>query len=246
MDKAHILREIKRTAEANSGVPLGRERFVTETGIKQSDWFGIHWAKWGDAVREAGYEPNQLNSAFDEVLLLAKYARFAQELGRLPTEGELRMKRRRDNDFPSSKTFSRLGTKLELVTRVAEYCHSRSDSEKVFQLCEEYIRASDTTGDEVKTTEMASDETTDGYVYLIKMNGHRYYKIGMTNSVGRREYELNLQLPERTELIHVIPTDDPAGIEAYWHNRFKDKNTNGEWFALDAADVAAFKRRKFM
>jgi hypothetical protein len=83
-----------------------------------------------------------------------------------------------------------------------------------------------------------------GYVYLVKMG--RYYKIGMTNSVGRREYELNLQLPERAELVHVIPTDDPAGIEEYWHKRFAAKNTNGEWFSLDALDVAAFKRRKFM
>ena len=83
-----------------------------------------------------------------------------------------------------------------------------------------------------------------GYVYLIKMG--KYHKIGMTNSVGRREYELNLQLPERTELIHVIATDDPPGIEEYWHKRFAAKNTNGEWFALDAADIASFKRRKFM
>ena len=30
MDKAHILREIKRTADANNGVPLGIERFTKE------------------------------------------------------------------------------------------------------------------------------------------------------------------------------------------------------------------------
>ena len=44
------------------------------------------------------------------------------------------------------------------------------------------------------------------------------------------------------DLIHSIKTNDPSGIEAYWHKRFEAKRMQGEWFNLSSADIKAFKR----
>jgi Meiotically up-regulated gene 113 len=74
----------------------------------------------------------------------------------------------------------------------------------------------------------------------------QYYKIGRSNAVGRRAYKLAIQLPEKAITVHSIRTDDPAGIEHYWHRRFKTKHKNGEWYELSSPDVRAFKPRKFM
>ena len=81
-----------------------------------------------------------------------------------------------------------------------------------------------------------------GYVYLIKHGSRREYKIGKTFNPIRREGEISLQLPEKIEPIHYIKTDDPSGIEKYWHNRLADKRKEGEWFALTSVDVMAFKK----
>lgn len=47
MTKDFILKEINRTAQANGGKALGRQRFIDETGIKEYDWKGKIWARWG-------------------------------------------------------------------------------------------------------------------------------------------------------------------------------------------------------
>jgi Meiotically Up-regulated Gene 113 (MUG113) protein len=83
-----------------------------------------------------------------------------------------------------------------------------------------------------------------GSVYLLKAGG--FYKIGRSVAVGQRECQLAIQLPEKAITLHAIRTDDPVGIEAYWHKRFESRRKNGEWFELDPADVKAFRRRKFM
>src|SRR5580658_2300250 len=135
MNKQHILHEIKRTAEANGGIPLGRLRFFRETGIKESDWKGKYWARWNDAVSEAGLEPNQKTSAYEEGLLIEKFISLMRELGRFPVVAEIRMKVRKDPGFPNDKTFGRFGSKPEFAARILDYCRTRSGYDDVAALC---------------------------------------------------------------------------------------------------------------
>ena len=239
MDKQHILGEIDRTAKANGGVPLGKARFLAETGIRFSDWYGKYWKSWGDALREAGYQPNKLIGAYNEEFIINKLIEIIHELGRFPVSGELRMKRRKDASFPSHSVFDKLGNKAERAKKVIDYCKSRDGLDDVISICEPIAITA-----EVRPRVLPEGRVHFGFVYLLRSG--RYFKIGRTNSVGRREYELGIQLPEPAKLVHQIKTDDPIGIEEYWHKRFKDKRKGGEWFDLTPGDVAAFKRHKIM
>jgi Meiotically up-regulated gene 113 len=238
VDKQHILDEIRRTAKANGGNPLGVRAFRTETGIKESEWSGKFWVRWSEALTEAGLAPNQWQGAYGDEVLIAKLVSLTRELGKFPVQGDLRMRGRNDPEFPSEKTFRRLGSKKQRVLKVTEYCRTHEGFQDVLELCP--VVADSTQHSHEKETE--TDEF--GFVYLIKSG--RFYKIGRSNSSGRREYELAIQLPEKANKVHEIRTDDPVGIEAYWHNRFEAKRKNGEWFDLSALDVKAFRRRKFM
>lgn len=240
MNQQHILDEIKRTAVANGGVPLGRERFYQETGIKEADWSGKHWARWSDAVRDAGFTPNSLNARLDDSIVLRSYIALVRELGRFPVVSELKLKSKQDSAFPCHNTFRRLGNKQEVAQQILTHCNGKDEWAAVVQIAIAVL-GSVSPGAGVSSAEQ--DEKI-GFIYMLKAG--RYYKVGRSNSFERRSRELAIQLPERAETVHVIRTDDPIGIELYWHRRFESKRKNGEWFELTAQDIGAFKRRKFM
>jgi hypothetical protein len=106
----------------------------------------------------------------------------------------------------------------------------------VVQLCANYLNLSQPKN----RVQEVNESVGIGFVYLIKSG--RFYKIGKSNAAGRRHYELGILLPEKAVQIHLIETDDPSGVEAYWHNRFRDKRKNGEWFDLSPPDIRPFKK----
>lgn len=237
MEKERILEAIRGTAKENGGQPLGRESFATATGIKESDWSGKFWSRWSDVVQEAGFEPNAMNQPRPFAELLKAVADLIKELGRFPTQPEMNLRRKNDPSFPSPDSIRRrMGGRSGIAKFVADFCRDRPEYNGIKVICDSVADQSE--------NKQEDPNCTKGHVYLL-CHG-RDYKIGRSTDVTRRYRDIGVQMPLETKEIHAIETDDIVGIEAYWHNRFKDKRLKGEWFRLGSEDVKAFKSRKKM
>lgn len=172
-----------------------------------------------------------------------KLVLLTRELGKFPTEPELGIKHQSDKSFPIPNTFrNRLGKKAERAAFIKTYCEERGGMEDVIELCIPHIRSAPKL-----PKEDVQDVPSTGYVYMVKHGTRKEYKIGRTTNPDQRMYRLDTLLPEVPQPIHSIKTDDPVGVERYWHNRFKEKRMPGtrEWYKLDANDIKIFKKMKF-
>ena len=125
--REQILSEIQRLAKANSGQPPGRRVFERETGIGEAAWSGVYWARWGDALREAGFEPNALQGKTDEGILLRNLAEAVRVHGKIPTSAELTCTGV-ETSFPSYKAIeARYGSKARIIERLAEWASKNDD-----------------------------------------------------------------------------------------------------------------------
>ncbi len=239
MDRGQIVEEIRRLAPEHDGQAPGRQVFARSTGVRMSSWYPHIWLRWGDALAEAGYAPNELQTKMRDEILIEKYIGLVRELGRLPVEGEIRRKAKEDRAFPAHTVFSRFGGKQKLLNAVATYCRKTPGFDDVLELCTVFLKGPLAWA--LPNGERNPKIATE-FVYLMKSGKH--YKIGHTNSVGRRGREFAVKIPVPPTTVHSIETDDPTGVEAYWHKRFAEKRGEGEWFALSHEDVKAFKRWK--
>ena len=142
---------------------------------------------------------------------------------------------RTDPEFPAHSTISNHFTKAAMLERLAEWTGQRSGFADVAAMVAQAASA------EPRAETVPAK--AEGWVYLARSGAH--YKIGRASDVERRMNQIQPALPEMLTPEHFIRTDDPPGIEAYWHRRFADRRAKGEWFKLTRTDVAAFKRRKY-
>jgi hypothetical protein len=235
--REHILSEIRRLAALNGGQPPGLTAFAKETGIAEHQWSGKFWARWSDALTEAGFEPNKRTERLDSEGILTQIVEACRHYGRVPTKAELQLYRNLDPNLPSSNAIARhFGRRTDLIAALAKRAAEHDG----------YADIAAMLPNEPQPTPKpfkSQTRTPEGFVYLIKSGA--FYKIGRSDDLERRVKEIRIALPDKATLIHSIRTDDPAGIEAYWHRRFTDRRANGEWFKLSSLDISAFKKRKY-
>ena len=175
--RERIISEIKRVAADSGGKPPGRESFLRETGIKESAWRGRYWARWGDALKEAGFEPNQLEPKTADNFLFLKLAEACRHYGKVPTSAEFRMYRNTDATFPVHSTLdNHFATKAEMIARLREWVASAGGYDDVAAM----LPASEA----VPKRRMPRATVQDGFVYLLRSGAH--YKIGKSDEIERR------------------------------------------------------------
>jgi len=231
----HILAEIRRLTVAGGGQPPGQKLFRRETGIGDHHWRGKFWARWGDALTEAGYGPNQWIGRTESEAVLQGFAAVCRQQGRLPTWDEVRLYRQDHSSVPSDRAMrEHFDGREGLIAALVERATSDEAYADLLPLLPVHLP-------ERRTN--SRTRAADGFVYLIQSGD--FYKIGRSDDLERRVRQIAVALPDKAVLVHSIRTDDPPGIEAYWHRRFADRRANGEWFRLTSLDVSAFRKRKF-
>lgn len=226
-----VLGEIRRLTAGNGGIVPGHDRFHDLTGIPHSWWRGEIWVRWNDAVREAGLTPNTTMQRREDEKLLAEFAAAMRALGHIPTNPETRRYRKTGGRLSVEKTYQRhFGAKRSLLRHVKLWAQAAPERADILAML---------SGISEHELELPR---SSGAVYLLRSGS--LFKIGFSRKPESRTRTIRSVLPLDGEVLHVIATDDPRGLETYWHGRFAAKRVRGEWFELSADDVAAFRARK--
>jgi hypothetical protein len=248
--KRFIIKEIRRTAEKNGGVPLGMITFYKATGIKIPEWRGKLWLRWSDAVKEAGYPPNKKSGPYDEGLLIDKFIGLIRELGHFPLSTELEKKGYHNRTFPSHMAFrARWGSRIQQAARIILYCQSHKGHDDILAMCEPVLKIQS-----FPAHGTVQAKGANGYVCLVKARRKwgTFYKI--FRSINRKYVNRYIGSQDgqpylKNGGVHFIRTDDAEGIYRYWSQRFASKRLHrreGDCYRLMKEDIQTFKSRSVM
>lgn len=242
--KEEILKKIKEWSKENDGKTPGEKVFYEYADFNVYQLHKLGWANYGELVDEAELIPNTFdNTQYSYEQICDLFISAMREKNQWPSRGYLDVKHLNDSSYPSSATFyKKLGLTGDLAQSILDYIGDKDDYDDVKNIClpviEKYA-VSDKSDEAGKTVE-------EVYMYKYK-NQSQPIKVGRSKDVERRGEEIVIGAHDKAVLIHSIKTDDPSGVENYWHRRFRKSGReeyNNEWFRLKPEDVKAFKRWK--
>jgi len=240
--KEEILAEIRKTVVGNGGAIPGERAFLAATRIKASAWKGKYWARWTDAVREAGYDPNAMTQRIPDESILQQLAEFIVRLGYFPVRDEINIQAKTTSGFPIWQTIRRRYGGMPQTAKALLEFSRKTENTSLAKLCEARLeREALKPKHDVNRQRPA---VTVGFVYLKYSPSLRLYKIGKANNADKRGAGISLLLPEDLVAKHEIRTDCPYILEKYWESRFRAKKKQGEWYDLNSADIKTFKKRR--
>jgi hypothetical protein len=243
ISKEEILSEIRKFVEANGGDIPGEHKFASATRIKQSAWKGKYWVRWTDAVREAGYDPNEMTKRIPDEDILGKLADLIIKLGHFPVRDEINMHATTVPGIPTWTTIKRRWGGMPETAKALLDFSIKTGNAALTNLCEERL-----TREAPKPARAAAlpgkAAGKAGFVYLKYSPSLHLYKIGKATKPDKRGAGISLLLPEDLVPKHEIKTDYPFILEKYWENRFRAKKKQGEWYDLNSEDIESFKRRR--
>ena len=82
---------------------------------------------------------------------------------------------------------------------------------------------------------------TEGFVYVVQMEGHDIYKIGRSVDVPRRMSDFGVLLPFPFRLRFAHRVANAHHVEQSLHRDFHHQKQNGEWFRLSTGQVKWIK-----
>lgn len=243
LTREDIIKKLQKYAKELGGKTPGEANFYESMNVGIMDR-KKYWPNYGELVIEAGLTPNKFDKTkYSKNKLSKLFIGIIREKNKWPTRGELDIKHYKSSTFPDSATFyKKLGLVLtgDLAQTIIEYVENKKGYEDVIEICKPFLKENAKQGD--------SPLMNKGYVYLLKskLRNAVAYKIGRTSNIENRIKQLR-QPSNIEEILHHIETDDPIGVETYWHNRFEANRLypdklKDEWFKLSFSDIKAFKR----
>lgn len=175
----HTVAEIRRIAAASGDKAPGRRIFERESGISESTWPGVYWARWGDALLEAGIAANAKQAKTDGDFLLGKIAEAVWHFGRTPTLIELRTYRQTDTEFPAHSTLAKhYPAKDDMIAALRAWIAERDGFDAIAALLPEDKPSA------AQSERPVVGRSEDGFVYPI--NSGELYKVGRSDDAESR------------------------------------------------------------